>query len=53
METEQKKGFNLFMQNVNKLVKHTLKVLQCEHHKIFKVCSFFNIMYEKVNLFFG
>ena len=28
------------------MTKHTLKTLQCEHHKIFS--HFFNITYEKV-----
>ena len=31
------------------MAKHTLKILRCEHHKIFKVClAIYNIMYERV-----
>ena len=32
-----KEIFNLFMHNVEKW-PNTLKILQCEHRKIFKVC---------------
>ena len=28
------------------MVNHTLKTLGCEHRKIFKVYTFFNIMHE-------
>ena len=32
------------------MVKHTLKILRCEHRKIFKVClAIYNIMHERVN----
>ena len=31
------------------MVKHTLKILRCEHCKNLKVClAFFNIMHERV-----
>ena len=34
------------------MVKHTLKILRCEHRKIFKkyVWPFYNIMHERVKL---
>ena len=42
--------FNPFMCNVEKMIKHTLKILRCARRKIFKVCwPFFNIIHEKVN----
>ena len=31
------------------MAKHNLKILRCEHRKIFKVClAFYNIMHERV-----
>ena len=29
---------NPLLHNVEKMAKHTLKILRCEHRKIFKVC---------------
>ena len=40
-ETKENMGakwVNNFMHNFDKMVKHTLKILRCEHPKIFKVC---------------
>ena len=31
-------SFNPFMHNVLKMAKHTLKILRCEHRKIFEIC---------------
>ena len=32
------------------MAKHTIKILRCEHRKIFKyVWSFYNIMHERAN----
>ena len=36
-KSRQSFWFNLFMQCC-KMAKHTLKILRCSHHKIFKVC---------------
>ena len=36
------------------MAKHTLKILRCEHRKIFKVClAILQIMHEKVKSFCG
>ena len=41
-------NYNIF----SVITKHTLKMLLCEHHKIFEVyLTFFNIMHERVKQF--
>ena len=37
-ENNEKKQVNPFMHNVEKMVKHTLRILQCAHRNICKVC---------------
>ena len=36
--TEKNHLFNPLLHNVEKIAKRTLKILRCEHRKIFKVC---------------
>ena len=36
------------------MAKHTLKILRCEHRKIFKVClAILQYMHERVNYVYG